>query len=169
VPDTPGRFIYFDLPDFVRRMDSLPDDPRRDYFLNRLTKSSLLGVSPLGPEFQGTRHEVLALLMRVLLLAMVTVCLGGALFMRQVPWRRYRVYVGAAIIMFTFLLAFRIRAPNEFHEDFRHIFPALVPFCVGYAVIVDRARRVSRVLYWAGVTVALLMVGSSVAFFVRMP
>jgi hypothetical protein len=44
-----------------------------------------------------------------------------------------------------------------------------VPFCLAYALVVDRARRVSGALYWTGVGVALLMIGSSVAFFARLP
>ena len=40
--------------------------------------------------------------------------------------------------MFAFLVAFRVRAPNEFHEDFRHIFPALVPLCLGYVKVFER-------------------------------
>ncbi len=169
VADTPSRFILFDLPDFIRRMDATPAYPKPDYFWNRFAKSSLFGVLPLGDEFQAARYTALAVAIKVLLLAMVTVCLGGAIALRQVPWRRYRVYASAVVIMLVFLLAFRLRVPNEFHEDFRHIFPVLVPFCLAYALVVDRARRVSRALYWTGVGVALSMVGASVAFFARVP
>jgi len=169
VADTPGRFIFFDLPDFIRRLDATPDYPRPDYFWNRFAKSSLFGAARLGEDFQAARVTVLAAAMKVLLLAMVVICLGGAIFLRGVPWRRYRVYVCAVIVMLIFLVAFRIRVPNEFHEDFRHVFAALVPFCVAYVLVVDRFRRVSAALYWTGVGVALLMIGSSVAFFARVP
>ena len=169
VADTPSRFIFFDLPDFIRRMDAMPDYPKPDYFWNRFAKSSLFGVLPLGPEFQAARSTALAIAIKLLLLAMVTVCLCGAIFLRRVPWRRYRVYACAVVTMLIFLVAFRIRVPNEFHEDFRHVFAVLVPFCLAYALVVDRARRVSGALYWTGVSVALLMIGSSVAFFARAP
>jgi hypothetical protein len=167
VADTPSRFILFDLPDFIRRMDALPDYSRPDYFWNRFAKSSLFGILPLGEDFQAARYKVLAVAIKLLLLAMVTVCLCGAIFLRPVPWRRYRVYAGGAVIMLIFLVAFRVRVPNEFHEDFRHVFAVLVPFCLAYALVVDRARRVSAALYWTGVGVALLMIGSSIAFFAR--
>jgi hypothetical protein len=169
VPDTPSRFIFFDLPDFIRRMDAVPDYPKPDYFWNRFAKSSLFGILPLGEAFQSARYTALAVAMKVLLLAMVIICLGGAIFLRPVPWRRYRVYACAVVIMLVFLMAFRIRVPNEFHEDFRHVFPVLVPFCLAYALVVDRARRVSGTLYWSGVGIALLMIGSSVAFFAHAP
>jgi hypothetical protein len=169
VPDRPSRFIYFDVPEFVRGTGSMPDDPERDYFLNRLAKSSLFGVIPLGDEFGGRRHQTLAVFISLLLLAMVMVCVAALPLMRGASLRKYRVYLGAAVIMFIFLLAFRIRLPNEFHEDFRHIFPALVPFCLGYATIVERLGRFSKILHYAGVAMGLLMVAASVAFFARIP
>ena len=169
VADRPSRFIFFDLPDFIRRMDAMPDYPKPDYFWNRFAKSSLFGILPLGDQFQAARYAALAVAIKLLLLAMVTICLCGAIFLRQVPWRRYRVYTCAVVIMLIVLVAFRIQVPNEFHEDFRHVFPVLVPFCLAYALVVDRARRVSGALYWTGIAVALLMVGASVAFFARVP
>jgi len=82
VADTPRHFILFDLPDFVRRMDATPDYSRPDYFWNRFAKSSLFGVAPLGEDFQAARYSALAAVLKVLLLAMVTVCLCGAIFLR---------------------------------------------------------------------------------------
>ncbi len=169
VPDTPSRFVLFDLPDFIRRMDAVPDYHKPDYFWNRFATSSLFGIRPLGDEFQAARTRALAIAIKLLLLAMVSICLCGAIFLRGVPWRRYRVYAAAAVTMLAFLVAFRVRVPNEFHEDFRHVFALLVPFCLAYALVVDRARRGFRALYWAGVGIALLMIASSVAFFVRAP
>jgi hypothetical protein len=169
VVDTPSRFIYFDPPDFVQRIDTLPIDPEHDYFLNRLAKSSLFGVMPLGDELDSRRHKTLAVLISVQLLTMATVCVFALPFMRGVQHRKYRAYFGASVIMLIFLMAFRIRAPNEFHEDFRHIFPALVPFCLGYATIVERVGRYSKLLHHAGVTIGLSMIASSVAFFARIP
>ena len=169
VADTPSRFILFDLPDFIRRMDAMPDYPKPDYFWNRFAKSSLFGVTPLGEEFQAARYTALAVAIKLLLLAMVTICLCGAIFLRRVPWRKYRVYACAVVTMLVFLVAFRVRVPNEFHEDFRHVFAILVPFCLAYTLVVDRARRLSAALYWTGVGVALLMIGSSVLFFARAP
>ena len=176
VVDRPSRFVRFDLRRFVLRMDALPDDPGHDYFLNRLAKSSLFGVMPLGDELAGRRHQILAVAMSVLLLAMVASCLIALPFLRGGAWRQYRVYLGGTLIMFAFLVAFRVRAPNEFHEDFRHIFPALVPFCLGYAKIFERLGRSSGKPSWllqglrgTGIAVGLSMVLASAAFFARLP
>ena len=100
---------------------------------------------------------------------MVAVCVCGAIFLRPASWRPYRVYAAAGAIMIIALLVFRVRVPNEFHEDFRHVFAGLVPFCLAYALVVARARRVSPALYWAGVGVGLSLIGASVAFFVHVP
>ena len=176
VVDRPSRFVRFDLPRFVLRMDTLPDDPGHDYFLNRLAKSSLFGVMPLGDELASARHQILAVAMSVLLLAMVASCLIALPFLRGGWWRRYRVYLGGTLIMFAFLVAFRVRAPNEFHEDFRHIFPSLVPFCLGYAKIFERLERSSGKPSWllqglrgTGIAVGLSMALASATFFARMP
>jgi hypothetical protein len=168
VPDRPSHFLLFDPTDFIRRMDATPDYPKPDYFWNRFAKSSLFGVAPLGEDFKAARYTILAVAIKFLLLAMVTTCLGGAIFLRRVPWRRCRVYACAVVIMLIFLVAFRIHVPNEFHEDFRHVFAVLVPFCLAHALVVARLRRVSGALYWAGLGVALLIIGSSVAFFARL-
>jgi hypothetical protein len=169
VADRPSRFIYFDIGDFVRRIDSVPVDADHDYFLNRFAKSSLFAILPLGSELAGKRHQILGTVISSLLLLMAAICALAVPFLRDVRWRIYRVYVAAAAVMFLFLLAFRIRAPNEFHEDFRHIFPALAPFCLGYVAIVERLGRFHHVLRKAGIVVGLLMVASSVSFFVRLP
>jgi hypothetical protein len=176
VADRPSRFVRFDLQRFVLRMDTLPDDPEHDYFLNRLAKSSLFGVMPLGDQLAGPRHQILAVAMSVLLLAMVASCLIALPFLRSGSWRPYRVYVGGTLIMFGFLVAFRVRAPNEFHEDFRHIFPALVPFCLAYAKIFERLGRSSERPSWllqglrgTGLAMGVSMVLASAAFFARWP
>jgi hypothetical protein len=90
--------------------------------------------------------------------------------------RRHRVYLGGTFILFASLIAFRVRAPNELHEDFRHIFPALVPFCLGYAKILERLERSARSPSWllrglrgTGVAIGLSMVLASAAFFTQPP
>jgi len=85
-----------------------------------------------------------------------------------VRWRPYRVPLGATASMLFLLLAFRMMIPTPYHEDFRHIFPVLVPSCLLYAKVVERLNRWSHWLYKAGIALGLLMVASSVAFFARL-
>ena len=73
----------------------------------------------------------------------------------------------AAACMLIFLAAFQFILPSPFHNDFRHIFPLLVPLCLLYAKVVERLRCLSTVLYKFGIVIAVLMIASSVAFFVR--
>jgi len=165
IPDSPSRFLSFHLHDFVSRLHTVPEDP----ILNRLAKSSLFGVMRLGDPFTDARNELLAHWISWGLLAMVTVCLVGLPLLGRAWLSKHRAYLGSVAIMVLFLLAFRIRAPNEFHEDFRHIFAALVPFCLSYAVIVARLSQYSKLLHSAGLALALLMIALSVAFFARIP
>ena len=89
--------------------------------------------------------------------------------MRTASLRKVRIHLVAPAIFFACLLAFRLRLPNEHHEDFRHIFPVLVLFCLGYVKSIEHFGRRSKIFRHAGVAVGLLMVTSSVAFFVRAP
>jgi hypothetical protein len=163
----PLNFLCFDVGDFVSHTSSLTQEPEQDYFLNRLAKSSLFGVAPLGEDFAQPRYKKLAVVISLTLLAMVAVCMAVLPFVRSVAWQKYRALICASAIMLAFLVAFRLRLPNPFHEDFRHIFPVLVPICLLYAKVVERLGRWSRVLYTTGVAVGLLMIVSSVAFFVH--
>lgn len=167
--DRPRRFLYFDAVDFVRRLDTLPRDAEHDYFLNRFAKSSLFGVMPLGDELSDRRHQALGAVMSAALLAMVAFCVLSLRWLRAEQLRKYRVYLASSALMFGFLVAFRLRAPNEFHEDFRHVFPALVPFCWGYAALVQRARARWKAFHCVGVALGATMVVASVGFFLKLP
>jgi hypothetical protein len=169
VGNQPKNYLYFDPRDFLATTSSLAYPPRQDYFWNGLAKSSLFGVMPLGKDFDGAPYRQLAVFISVLLLAMVAVCLVVLPFMRPVNWSRYRVLVGAGTSMLLLLVAFRMRVPTPFHEDFRHIFPVLVPFCLLFAKVVERLGRWSATAYRAGMAIGLLMIAASVAFFVRIP
>jgi hypothetical protein len=169
VPDTVGRFVLFDVAGFVHGLAAPEEPPERDLFLNRLAQSSLFGVMPLGAELDGRQQRALAPLLGVLLLAMLAACLAAAPFVRREALRAHRVYLGTPVIMLAFLVAFRVRAPNAFHEDFRHIFPALVPFCFVYVSVVEKLGRASRLLRYGATTIGLLMVVTSTVFFARAP
>lgn len=166
VVDSASRYFLFDVSDFIVRMDTQPLHPVRDYFFNRLLKSSLFGTMPMGVEFASKWHATLGALMSALLLALLAICMSGAHLIRRADFRECRVYLASIVIFVIFLLAFRLRAPNEFHEDFRHIFAALVPLCLVYVMVVERLRPINKLLYVlsaaAGVAMALL----SAAFFV---
>ncbi len=169
VGNKPINYLYFDLGDFVSSTSSLAYPARQDYFLNGLAKSSLFGVAPLGRDFAGPLYQGLALFLRLLLLAIVAVAVLVLPFLRPVRWAKYRAPAGACASLLILLVAFRIMVPTPFHEDFRHIFPVLVPLCLLYAKVVERLRGWSEVLYKAGIALGLLMMASSVASFVRIP
>lgn len=163
LPDSATRFMSFHVHDFVSRLAVFPEDP----FLNRLAKSSLFGVMPLGEPFTDAGHELLGRCLSWGLLAMVFVGAMGLPLLDRTLLARNRVYIASVAILFLFLVAFRVQAPNEFHEDFRHIFAALAPLVLGYSGIVGRLGRYSALLQAAGIAVGLLMMALSIAFFAR--
>lgn len=161
LPDSPSRFMSFHLSDFVSRLAINPEDP----VLNRFAKSTLFGVISLGDPFTDARHEWLARGLSAGLLVMALVCSLGLPLLGTASIRKNRVYVVSVAIMGLFLLAFRLRAPNEFHEDFRHIFAALAPFCLAYAAVVTRLNQYSKLASGVAIACALAMVALSAAFF----
>lgn len=165
VSNGPLNYLNFDVRDFLRDTSSLRYPPAQDYFWNGLAKSSLFGVMPLGKDFEGGYYARLAVLLGVLLLAMVAVCIAGVMLVRPVDWRRYRAVAIASACLLSFLAAFRMAIPTPFHEDFRHVFPILVPFCLVYAKSVERFGRRSVALHHVGVGLGALMIAASVAFF----
>ena len=163
VADSVGRFVAFQPRDFFERIDTVPTDP----FLNRFLKSMLFGVQPLGEDFEGARYRVIAGVFGALLAVVLGVCLVGALKLRRASVQKYAVYLAAPIISFLFLVGFRVLAPNEFHEDFRHIFPALAMLCLGYAKTVERFGWSSRAWTYGGYSVAVAVAACSLVFFLR--
>jgi hypothetical protein len=82
----------------------------------------LFDVQQLGNEFSGEPYTTLAATMSLLLLVMLLACLSGALGLGSASLREYRTYLVSAMIAFAFLIAFRLRLPNERHEDFGTFF-----------------------------------------------
>ena len=169
VTNGPINYLMFDVRDFLRDTSSMRHPPAQDYFWNGLAKSSLFGIMPLGKDFEGVQYARLAVLLGVLLLAMVLVCVAAWPLVRPLDWLRYRAIVLGSVCLLTFLAAFRMAIPTPFHEDFRHVFPLLVPFCLVYAKSVERMGSRSALLRSVGVGLGALMIGASAAFFVRMP
>lgn len=167
VPDRLSRFVSFDLRQYLRGTDISADNPERDYFPNRVAKSSLFGSAPLGDEFAGKPRQLLAGVLASLLLILIAVIVLRLLLVRGLNLRRHRAYWLSVGVMVTSLLAFRIRAPNAHHEDFRHIFPVLVPLCIAYIASVERLGQRSPGLRRAGQLLALAMALASIAFFAR--
>lgn len=52
-------------------------------------------------------------------------------------------------------------------SHFRHIFPALIPFRLGFVKLVERIRSSSRGFLRLGVALGRLMVAFSFAFFIH--
>ena len=130
---------------------------------------TILGTRAASPSTAIASRDRLAVLLGVLLLAMVLVCIAAWPFVRPFGWRRYRAVVLSSVCLLSFLIAFRIAIPTPFHEDFRHVFPLLVPFCLVHVKSVERIGSRSALLGKIGIGLGGLMAALSAAFFVRGP
>ena len=113
-PAQPLDYLHVDLRGLVSPQNTLAHAPEHEYFLNRLARSSLFGVMPLGEDFASKRHETLAVLLRSLLLTMVLACAIMLPFVRRVTWPRYRALVLASALMLVMLAGFGFVLPNRF-------------------------------------------------------
>lgn len=163
VPDSFQHFLGFRPLDFLLRAETVPTDP----VLERFLKSTLFGVGTLGEDFNGERARWLMVTMSAALLVIVAVAAVGLVTRPLAKLRAYRVPLTALGFLLAFLLAFRLRAPNEYHEDFRHILVALVPCCLGYAKLYEGFARTKSALRFAVLGPGLVMVGASILFFLR--
>jgi hypothetical protein len=143
--------LYFRAP-FV---DSLRDDSGRQYFWNYVLKSSMFG--DFSAWFGKPVQKVLALVMSPLLLGLVVLfCIGVA---RNVRWSARQSLPLLVVIAVSILSVFALRFYNPYsgNNDFRYIYPALIPIVL---LLVDGTRN-SRI----GRALCFLFCGLSAAFY----
>jgi hypothetical protein len=161
VSDALGHFFRFEPVAFLQSTDTVPSDS----FPNRFLHSSLFGVMPLGEELTGRGLNLCAVVMKTLLLTMLPVTCFLVRFWGRLRSSGSRVYAVASVVLFGALVAFRVQVPNEFHEDFRHIYPVLVPSSFGYFALASNIGRVSRTGRLLMEAIAVSMIAASAVFF----
>jgi hypothetical protein len=167
IGNKPLNFLYFAPLDFLSEpfLYIGHASPNREYFWNGLLKSSLFGTLPLDPELAYPLNAGLAVPMACLLMAMLSLGLIGLGGVTLVQWRRHAVLLLASGSLLGHLMLFRALIPTPFHQDFRHVFPLLIPASICFAKLVGRYRRERPVLAWVATLVALAFMLLSVLFF----
>jgi len=170
VGNQPINYLYFDWRYFLSQPFTAadPTKPQQDYFWNGILKSSLFGTMPLGPQFGGQTDAALGIVLSILLLAMILYAAPTASRFGLAQVRRYSVLLLCGACMLVLLVAFRLTVPTPFHEDFRHIFPALIPASLFFAKSVEQRSR-THSLYYAGYGLGLGLVVASIALFAKIP
>jgi predicted membrane-bound mannosyltransferase len=168
VPNRPPNYLYFDLRAFLAEpfFSSLAPNVDRDYFWNSLVKTSLFGTEVAGdPELGYRLNAELATVMSWLVLGMIVYALVGALGVSRAGLRRHGVLLVASAALVGSLIALRVLIPTPYHEDFRHVFPLVIPAGLLFAELVDRYRTRSPALAWVGYLLSVPLLLLSVLFF----
>ena len=142
---------YFTSP-FV---DSIRDGTGRRYFWNYVLKSSMFG--DYSDWFHKPVQRFLALVMSPVLLSLVILFwIGVARSVRRAAGESLPLLVVIGVSLLS-VFALRFYNPYSGNNDFRYIYPALIPIVL---LIVDGARniRIARALCW-------LFCGLSAAFY----
>jgi Dolichyl-phosphate-mannose-protein mannosyltransferase len=130
---------YFRAP-FV---DSLRDDSGRQYFWNYVLKSSMFG--DYSGWFPKPVQRLLALVMAPLLLGLVVLfCIGVVRSVRRSARQSLPLLVVIAV-SFLAVLALRFYNPNSGNNDFRYIYPVLIPIVL-LLVVGTSNIRIGRAL-----------------------
>src|SRR5277367_1539264 len=125
---------YFTSP-FV---DSVRDGTGRHYFWNYVLKSSMFG--DFSPWFQKPVQRVLALVMSPLLLGLVILFwIGVARCIRRAARQSLPLLVVIAVSIFS-VFALRFYNPYSGNNDFRYIYPALIPMVL---LLVEGTRNIA--------------------------
>jgi 4-amino-4-deoxy-L-arabinose transferase-like glycosyltransferase len=164
------NYLWFDLKSFVEEPYFIAerDVAGRQYFWNDLLKSSLFGTHNTVPD-RETSYELnkyMAMGMNWLLLGMTGYLGAGLVAMRKEERRRFALIGLFVVLSIVFLAGFKILVPAPHHNDFRHVFPVVVPMAIVYAASVARFRRSSALLSGLGLALAGAFVALSIAYFV---
>lgn len=166
----PFNYLYFDLESFIKHPYVLArhDGYGRQFFWNHALKSALFSTHNHRPDIE-TSYRInshVAGVMGVLLLAMIAF---GTISLPQARRKHLWVYSVLILAGLGFLgggTAFRILVPHSHHSDFRHMFAALVPAVVAYALMVEHWRRRDHVMHYVGLGIALLFMACAVFYYV---
>jgi len=142
---------YFTTP-FV---DSGRNGTGREYFWNYLLKSSMFG------DYSGWFHKpvqrFLALVMSPLLLGLVVLfCIGVVRSVRQAARQSLPLWV-VIVVSFVSVFALRFYNPYSGNNDFRYIYPVLIPIVI---LVVEGTRNIR-----IGRALCFLFCGLSAAFY----
>jgi 4-amino-4-deoxy-L-arabinose transferase-like glycosyltransferase len=169
VGNKPKNYLWFDLKSYLVEPYFIAerDGAGRQWFWNDLLKSSLFGTHNTVPD-RETSYELnkgLAFGLNWLLLGM-TGYIGAGLVAMGKERRRFAILGVFVALSVLFLAGFKALIPAPHHNDFRHVFPVLVPMAIVYAASVAAFRKKSGLVAWLGNAMAGLFCALSIFYFV---
>jgi hypothetical protein len=159
-----ANYLWFDVKMFVTQpySSSWVDDAGRQYFWNFALKTGLLGDF----QYDGAWLSNLAVIMSALLLPILACVATGALRQSKADWMAELPLTVAIAVAIPALAALRMSIPMACSNDFRYVWPILMPSLYLYVRAVARLRESGRLgLARFGEGAGWSFAGCSIVFF----
>jgi hypothetical protein len=167
VGNFPSNYIYFDGKVFLTEpfTSAWDDTLGRQYFWNYLFKTSLFGEF----DYSQPLAKSMAMIISFLFLLIAAYSIAGLFLTAREEILKHRVLLLNFLILIIAAIAYRIMAPYSCCNDFRFIFPILIPFCFMFA----HSTRIYRIkgrtrLAAAGIAAGILFILCNTVFFISL-
>lgn len=159
------NYLYFDVGMFLTKpfTDPFKDELGRQYFLNYLFKTSLFGEF----RFDSSSGKNLGIIISFSFLLMFIYSLIALFLFTKDVFIRMNLLFFNALFLFLSGLVYRIMIPAACNNDFRFIFPILLPAVITYVLSINefRSRNWKR-MYYTGHLLYAVFILSSVLFII---
>ena len=137
----PGNYLYFDVQTFIKEPYVMCriDGSGRQSFFTHLIKSSLFATHNTSPDSETSYrfNRRIAEVMNFMLLAMLALLLASVAMVKRGQLRRYFPLLASVFFLLAFHVAFKATIPSGHHNDFRFIYPLVVPLSFGYVLAAE--------------------------------
>ena len=162
VSNKPINYLWLDLPAYFNYPNIAPwsDEGGRQYFWNYLLKTSLFGEFQISQPLQ----KQLAAPISLLLLGIILSCV---IYIIQLVKRRILTtfpLVTYSFLLLSSILFYKINIPCSCNNDFRFIFPILIPLTIFASAAVDFIPKIFYFRYFYLSSLILFLVLSSVFY-----
>lgn len=128
VDNNPSHLLFFNITKYLKipYINPWTDDSGRQYFFNYLLKTSLHGEFYFDKKVQ----KILISLISLFYLNMIIAIIPGLIFHKIEENKIQSTLVFYLVILLLSIFLARIKYPFSCTNDFRYIFPAIIPFSV---------------------------------------
>lgn len=121
---------YFTEPFVIAKYDGFG----RNHYWNHLLKSSLFGTHNHGPDFETSYriHIEIAMIVSILLIGFVVGSLAGSVTYGKKSALVYRPVLLTVLLFLSSHMVFKMMIPAPHHNDFRLIYPVMIPLSILY-------------------------------------
>jgi hypothetical protein len=159
------NYLGFDLGAFVKEPYVYPFEEKgaRSLFWNYLFKTGVIGEFRVEAPFE----QWVAMGLSVIFLGLMVFSVIGFIEILRKEFSQHLVLFWSMVLLLVAAILFRMWIPLSCSQEFRYIFPLLISSCFfyGYTLLICQ-KKGWRGLERVGYTLAVLMMGGGIAFFV---